>query len=148
LIPCSLPKIASGCHSARNATASISATRRWLSRRAFCFPIHCPRAEVVRVYAATGDDPMKKMPQKLFDMVEEGADQADVQYIFDYLIQAEEQRQRFVNVYQADDISFYSTNDLKQADQQLKFFREKVKKPVIGFENRGDTWHERRGASK
>ena len=89
---------------------------------------------------------MNSMPQKLFKMVEEGADEADVQHIFDYLIQAEEQRQRFVNVYQSDDIGFYSTNDLKQADQQLRFFREKVKKPAIGFENRGDTWHERHQA--
>jgi hypothetical protein len=89
---------------------------------------------------------MNKMPQKLFDMAEQGADEAEVQHIFDYLIQAEEQRQRFVNVYQADETSFYSTNDLKQADQQLKFFREKVKKPAIGFESRGDTWLERHHA--
>jgi hypothetical protein len=87
---------------------------------------------------------MKKMPQKLFELIEQGADEAEVQHIFDYLIHAEEQRKRFVNVYQGKETGFLSTNDLKEADQQLRMYRERVKVPVIGFENRDDDWHERK----
>jgi hypothetical protein len=86
---------------------------------------------------------MKTMPQKLFDMVQQGVDEDEVQFIFDYLMLAEEQGSRFVNVYMNGETAFFSTNDAKQADQQIKFFRDKVRKPALGFENVKGDWQER-----
>ena len=87
------------------------------------------------------------MPQKLFDMVQQGVDEDEVQVIFDYLMLAEEQGNRFVNVYMNGETTFFSTNDAKQADQQIQFFRDKVRKPTIGFENVDGDWQERTAAS-
>ncbi|MCW5691610.1 MAG: hypothetical protein KIT48_04535 [Pseudolabrys sp.] len=86
---------------------------------------------------------MKVMPQKLFDMVQQGVSEDEVQIIFDALIHAEEQGKVYVNAYQGDETTFLFTNDGKQADQQLSFFREKVRRPAIGFVNFDGDWQER-----
>jgi hypothetical protein len=84
------------------------------------------------------------MPQRLFEMTEQGVSESDIQFIFDALIHAEEQGNLYVNVYQGvPETTFLFSNDREQADQQLKFFREKVRKPAIGFEEIDGHWHER-----
>lgn len=90
---------------------------------------------------------MKSMPQKLFDMTEKGVPEADVQFIFDALIHAEEQGSQYVNVYQGAEITFLFTNDRTQADQQLRKFRQHISHPSIGFENIDGHWHERKLAA-
>jgi len=90
---------------------------------------------------------MKSMPQKLFDMVQQGVAEDDIQYIFDYLMLAEEQGNRFVNVYMNGETSFLSTNDVKQADQQLRMVAERVGRKTIGFENIDGHWHERKSTT-
>jgi hypothetical protein len=87
---------------------------------------------------------MKNLPQKLFDMTEQGVPEADVQFIFDALIHAEEQGNPYVNVYQGDETTFLFTNDGKQADQQLRFWRERVGRPAIGFVYIKGDWQERK----
>jgi len=87
---------------------------------------------------------MKTMPQKLFDMVQQGASEEEVQIIFDALMHAEEQEKVYVNAYQGDETTFLFTNDGKQADQQLTIFREKVRRPAIGFVSVDGDWQERK----
>ena len=87
---------------------------------------------------------MKGMPQKLFDMAQQGVPEDDVQFIFDALIHAEEQGNRFVNVYMNDETAFLFTNDAKHADQQLFRMREDAKRKAIGFENVEGNWQERK----
>lgn len=90
---------------------------------------------------------MKSMPQKLFDMVQQGVPEDDVQFIFDALIHAEEQGNHFVNVYMNSETTFLFTNDAKQADQQLRKFQDLTGRQIIGFENVEGHWHERKPAT-
>jgi hypothetical protein len=88
---------------------------------------------------------VKKLPSKLFEMSQQGVSEAKIQFIFDALVHAEENGSRFVNVYDdgEEEPKLLFTNDLKQADQQLRFFADRVGCPVIGFVDSGDTWEER-----
>jgi hypothetical protein len=88
---------------------------------------------------------MKKMPPKLFEMSEQGVSENEIQYIFDALIHAEDNGDRFVNVYRdgTDEPKFLFTNNQTEADQQLSRWRESVGKPSLGFFNSGETWEER-----
>ena len=89
---------------------------------------------------------MKSLPPKLLEMSQRGVSDEKIQFIFDALIHAEETGNRCVNVYPQDgndEPRFLFTNDLKQADQQLRFFRERVGSGAMGFLSIGDTWEER-----
>ena len=77
-------------------------------------------------------------------MVQQGVPEDDVQFIFDALIHAEEQGNRFVNVYMNGETAFLFTNDAKQADQQLVKMRDMAQRHVIGFENVEGDWQERK----
>jgi hypothetical protein len=82
-------------------------------------------------------------------MSEQGVGENEIQYIFDALVHAEENGNRFVNVYQdgANEPKFLFTNNQAEADQQLSRWRERVGKPCLGFFNSGDTWEERPAAA-
>jgi hypothetical protein len=87
---------------------------------------------------------MKELPPKLFEMSQQGGNDEYVQFIFDALICAEENQNCFVNVYEdGSEPKFLFTNDLKRADQQLRFWIERTGKSAMGFVNSGATWVER-----
>jgi len=83
---------------------------------------------------------MKSLPPKLLEMTMQGSSEEEIQYIFDALVHAEEQGQMFVNVYQAEEVSFLFTNDRAQADQQCRKWVQHRGDSVLGFHNTGDTW--------
>jgi hypothetical protein len=86
---------------------------------------------------------MNKLPQKLFEISQQGVSEEEIQFIFDALIHAEENGKRFVNVYQNGETTFLFTNDQKQADQQLRMWIERTARPAVGFVNNGETWEVR-----
>ena len=50
---------------------------------------------------------MNKLPQKLFEISQQGVSEEEIQFIFDALIHAEENGKRFVNVYQNGETTFF-----------------------------------------
>jgi hypothetical protein len=84
------------------------------------------------------------MPDKLFEMGTQGADEAIIQHIFDAMIEAEERGARFLNVYNYEDSEpgFLFTNDVHEAADQ---FARAVKagSRSLAFVNDGETWNER-----
>jgi hypothetical protein len=86
---------------------------------------------------------MKQLPPRLFEMSQQGANEDEIQLIFDALIYAEENGRRFVNVYQNGEATFLFSNDQMQADQQLRMWVERTGRPAIGFVRASDTWEVR-----
>jgi hypothetical protein len=86
---------------------------------------------------------MNRLPPPLFDLIQGGMSDEDVQLIFDYLIEAEECGARFVNVYLLPEIRFGLFRSSAAADDQLGLWKERVKSPVLALANSGDTWEAR-----
>jgi hypothetical protein len=87
---------------------------------------------------------MQRLPNKLFEMTQQGVPESAVQHIFDALIHAEENGFRFVNVYQGEETAFRFTNNRKEAHQQLSMWLRRSGLPGIGFVHTGETWDERK----
>jgi hypothetical protein len=86
---------------------------------------------------------VKKLPDKLFQMTNQGVDEAIIQYIFDAIIEAEGRGVRYLNVYdyEAKEPGFLFTNNEREAADQ---FARAVKagKRSLAFINNGETWDE------
>ena len=80
---------------------------------------------------------VKKLPAKLIELCESGANIRDIELILDALLQAEDDKKQFVNVYFINpEPSFHFTNDRDDADDRMTA-------EAIGLEVSGDTWKER-----
>ena len=80
---------------------------------------------------------MKTFPPKLIELCESGVNIRDIELILDALIQAEDDKKQFVNVYFINtEPNFHFTNDRDDADERLTA-------EAIGLEVSGDTWKER-----
>jgi hypothetical protein len=87
---------------------------------------------------------VRKLPDKLSQMTDQGVEESIVQYIFDALIEAEKRGVRYLNVYDYDAKEpgfLFTNNDREAADQFARSM--KAGKRSLAFINNGETWNER-----
>jgi hypothetical protein len=83
---------------------------------------------------------MKSLPDVLFEMSQKGADETEIQFLFDAMMEAETRGCRYLNVYNWREESVHFAKSREEPDDQLKRARQHWGATVVGFENDGETW--------